>query len=151
MTYATRDSMLARYGERTLRELTDKDRQLGVIVDETLNQALVFGNGRVDGALLAGGHALPLSAVDPVLRRHAESLARWTLSTGERPQNVVDDYDAAIGDLDLVAKRKWFPAGTVQTNDSGGTTASSVAGGTRTMRFGAGDITAYQGMRDVRC
>lgn len=81
MSYASREDMIARFGEREVIALTD--RQASGMVDETvLNQALEAADDEING-YLQGRYGLPLSSVPRLLTGVACDIARYRLCGAE--------------------------------------------------------------------
>jgi len=106
MPYATRDEMIARFGEEELILLTDRDGA-GAIDDVPLARALDDADGDIDG-YLAPRYALPLASVPPVLSRLACELARYYLYDDHATETVRTRYEDARDVLIAISK------GTVQ-------------------------------------
>lgn len=136
--------MIARYGEDAIRRLTDRRKDLGTIDDTTLSAAMDAANSRVSAAVMAGGY--PNGFIDPLLTAHACTVAYWSLFTGERTQDLNDSYAAAIADLNAIGKRTMVLAVT-----EAATAPASIQGGTRSLPFSGDTLTAYTGVRHVRC
>lgn len=142
-TYATRDEMIARYGEDAIRRLTDRQKVLGAIDDTTLFAAMDAANSRVAGAVMAGGYTYGFA--DPLLTAHACTIAYWSLFTGERTQDLTDSYNAAIADLNAIARRTLVLAVTSADTPA----PASIQGGIRTLPFSGSTLSGYTGVRSV--
>jgi phage gp36-like protein len=103
MTYAVKNDMIARFGEREVVALTDRD-ETGVVDDAVLTQGLVTADAEIN-AYLAGRVALPLATPPLILIGYACDIARYRL-TGA---NVIETdvigrrYKDAIDFLKLFA------------------------------------------------
>ena len=124
--YATRDDMQARFGERELVSLTDRDRD-GNIDDAALDAALAQATAEIDG-YLGGRYPLPLARTPAVLTGYACDIARYRLcSSGAlTTDDIRDRYRDAVRFLEHVA------AGRVTL---GGMPGGSVATPARTVQF----------------
>lgn len=131
--------MIARYGEDAIRRLTDRRKGLGAIDDSTLTPAMDSANSRVAGAVMAGGYAYGFT--DPLLTAHACTIAYWSLFTGERTSDLDRSYDAAIADLNRIAKRDLVLSVLEEVSRP-----VSIQGGSRTLP----DSSAYTGLLGVR-
>ena len=106
MTYAVKQDMIARFGEREVVALTDRD-EAGVVDDAVLTQGLVTADAEIN-AYLAGRVALPLATPPLILIGYACDIARYRL-TGA---NVIETdvigrrYKDAIDFLKLFADGK---------------------------------------------
>lgn len=80
MAYLTADEFLARIPDEETTRLTDEAGQ-GVVDTMRLDTALQDASDEVDGYVAAGGYALPLSPVPPILIRIVIDLAREALHT----------------------------------------------------------------------
>jgi phage gp36-like protein len=119
MIYATRSDMLARYGERELIALTDRE-DTGQINAVVLNRALDDAAATVDG-FVGKVYRLPLvgclkpavppgtpqAVSPPQLTRIACDLARYYLYTDLPDEHEVSRrHKAVMGELDALAKGK---------------------------------------------
>jgi phage gp36-like protein len=78
MPYASQSDMVARFGEREVRILTDRDNQ-GLIDPAVLDYALAQADAEIDG-YLQGRFALPLASVPVLLVGIACDVARYRLA-----------------------------------------------------------------------
>lgn len=141
MTFATRDDMIARFGERKLIELTDRaDPPANVIDDSVLDIALSDADGMIAQALATAGLMVPDGVVVSVLVSIACDIALYRLSdlpvVLERAKHPVEKkYDDARMRLDQIAKGALDVPGTVLV-DAGDTAASGIAIGTKRATIG---------------
>lgn len=104
MSYATRQELIGRYGERLLVQLSDRaDPPTGEIGTAEVDRALADADAVCDG-YLAGRYALPLAAVPPQLPPIAQAIAIYKLHTYQPEQKIVDEHSAAIADLVKIAQ-----------------------------------------------
>lgn len=78
MSYATENDMIARFGEREVRILTDREN-MGLIDAAVLTYALTQADAEIDG-YLQGRYALPLAEVPTLLVGIACDVARYRLA-----------------------------------------------------------------------
>lgn len=102
MPYATQDDMTARFGEREMIELTDRDNTAGEIVPDVLTPALDDAVAEID-SYLQSRYALPLSHVPAALIRIACDIARFRLYDDEAPEAVSERYQSAVKFLKSIA------------------------------------------------
>lgn len=109
MSYATRQNMIDRFGERELIQLTDRaEPQTNAIDDTVLNAALADADDRIN-SYLSKRHTLPLATVPTVLVRICADFARWFLyddgipdaveSAFKEGKNILESY--VKGNIDL--------------------------------------------------
>lgn len=104
--YATVDTMLKKFGERELIQLTDTEAPYEDVINyEKLNAALAEANSEIDG-YLASRYQLPLPAVPPFLEAIACNMARYHACTGAISENdpIKTRYDNAVKSLKEIAK-----------------------------------------------
>ncbi|SUT89811.1 Mu-like prophage protein gp36 [[Actinobacillus] rossii] len=100
MLYASRDSFIKRYEERTLQLLaSNKD---GTLNTEKVDEALEDSSHTID-SYLAGRYALPLAVVPAVLERHCCYIARYFLEKNRATEQARKDYEDSIRFLEKVA------------------------------------------------
>ncbi|CCF96534.1 hypothetical protein B7R77_03060 [Ralstonia solanacearum K60] len=103
MPYATVEDMTLAFGEREMLALTDRTVQ-GVIDAVLAASKLAEAEAEIKG-YLARRYALPLLAVDPMLKTTACEIARYRLTGAEttETQPVRDRYRDALRWLERVA------------------------------------------------
>lgn len=101
MPYATSASLIARYSEDELIQLTDVNRT-GVIDTGVLNQAIADADGEID-SYLAVRYSLPLATVPTALTRIACDVTRYRLYDNRAPEEVRKRYEDAVKWLSAVA------------------------------------------------
>lgn len=104
MTYTTLDNLIARYGEDTLRRLTDRATPpAGAIDAAVVGRALADADAVIDG-YLAGRYRLPLSSTPPLVADIAASIAVYRLHPKSAPDKIEADYRDALASLDRISK-----------------------------------------------
>jgi phage gp36-like protein len=103
MSYATRQDLIDRFGERELIALTDENGQF--LVEDVLSTALVDADADID-THLAMRYTLPLATAPVVLVRIACDLARYYLYGQAAPEHVKERHDAARELLAALASGK---------------------------------------------
>ncbi|WP_044469795.1 gp436 family protein [Mannheimia massilioguelmaensis] len=100
MLYATRDSFINRYDERTLALLAShQDGSLNTVkVDEALQDA-----SEMIDSYLSGRYSLPLKSAPAVLERHCCYIARYFLEKNRATEQARKDYEDSIRYLEKVA------------------------------------------------
>ena len=101
--YATRSTMVDRYGEDELIRLTDLDR-VGLVEERRLSLATGAANDYIDACLSGAGYETPLSETNEAITDAACAIARFKLYRYDVPDTVVLDKDAAIAFMDRLAK-----------------------------------------------
>lgn len=101
--YATRDDMVARFGEGEVISLTDRGRT-GAIDDGVLMAALADAGATIDG-YIGGRYTLPLGTPPKILTGYACDIARYLLSGSGRmvTEDCRDRYRDAIRFLEHAA------------------------------------------------
>lgn len=126
MTYCTLDQLTERYGEKMLRQLTDRATPpAGAIDAAVVDRALADTDASIDG-YLAGRYQLPLGATPALLADLAQTIAIYKLHGQTVAQKVADDYAQALKMLGLIA------AGVVRLGVAGIEPPASGASGVRT-------------------
>ena len=121
MTYATRQSMIERYTEEVIIELTDRaEPSTGDIVDSVLIAALTGADALIN-AYIAKRYKLPLASTPELLRLLAEVLTYYRLCNGHYTDQTRDDYEDAVSTLKQIA------AGTAVLDIEGNEPASAPA------------------------
>jgi phage gp36-like protein len=104
MAYATQDDLVARFGEKQIKALSDRDNT-GAIDTARVDQALADMSNLIDG-YLADRYPLPLASVPAQLVPLACDMARYLLA--ERPtEEIRSRYEDARQWLDKVAQGKY--------------------------------------------
>lgn len=102
MSYATVADLVAEFGEREIRDLTDRsDPPAGEIDATVANRAIVRAETTVNG-YLAGRYTLPVPA--EAVRGYVLDLARGYLYVSVMNDTVKARYDAAMKDLVSIGK-----------------------------------------------
>lgn len=102
--YATKQTMIDKYGERELIELTDRvEPYMSIINDAVLNAALSTATAMID-SYVSKRYDLPLAEVPAVLVPHAAAIAWYTLHRGNYPEAVRVEYEDALSFLRMISK-----------------------------------------------
>ena len=109
MPYATQQEMIDRYGERVLRELTDRAAS-GSIDTAVLDQALNDATALIDGYLLER-YRLPLAETPRMLTVVAAQIAFYQLHPHGAPEEVRNAYRDAVKTLEGIAAGRIAVAG----------------------------------------
>lgn len=113
MTYATRQDMVARYGEKELVLNTNRETpSTGVIVDAVLDEALADAEAEANGYLRVR-MTTPVNPVPTTLTQQVCAIARYRLWKERASEKVRQDYEDARAWLKDVA------AGRVALGNSG--------------------------------
>jgi len=106
MSYAVKQDMIYRYGDREVIALTDRT-DTGAINDAVLDGALAAADDEMN-PYLAGKVRLPLAAVPKVLKHFACDIARYRLCGGQvvETEEIRNRYKDAIRFLENVASGK---------------------------------------------
>lgn len=106
MTYSTKQDLIDRFGEKELRELTDRVNRPPTTIDD-----VVVGRALDDAEALANGYlaklyAMPLSVVPPVLTKVCADIARYYLhgKAADKDSPVARAYAEGVSWLKDVAK-----------------------------------------------
>lgn len=104
MSYATRQSMIARFGEGEVIALTDRDH-LGVIDDQVLDGGLEEADAEID-PYLQPKYVLPLPIVPRIIVGMACDIARYRLCGGAvtETEEVRNRYKDALKFLERVSR-----------------------------------------------
>lgn len=105
MTYVTSEEMVARFGEREMIQLTDRDNETGEVNLDVLNAALADAQAEVDG-YISVRYATPLVTVPDVVKSITADIARYRLYDTEVPETVEKRYEAALRFLRDVSARR---------------------------------------------
>lgn len=100
--YCTVADLIARFSEREIIELTDRD-YTGAVNQSIAEAAIADASATIDG-YLAGRYSLPLNVVPVVLVRLCANLARYNLYDNTLPETVSRNQQDAIRYLEQVAK-----------------------------------------------
>lgn len=104
MAYATKEAMIARFGEAELIQLTDRAvPAAGAIDDAVLVGAMTDADMESD-ASIGARYTLPLTEVPPVVTRIACDLARYFLFDKAAPEEVRNRAKDARDLLRRIAK-----------------------------------------------
>lgn len=102
MSYATVSDLVARYGEREIRQRSDRENT-GAIDEAVVQQALDHATALIDGRLRKL-YAVPLNPVPLEIRDHCQALARWKLYDDRVTEAVKDEAEHALAELDKIAR-----------------------------------------------
>ncbi|MDX8385358.1 MAG: DUF1320 domain-containing protein [Gallionella sp.] len=107
MTYATQNDMVARFGEREVIALTDRE-DLGIIDAAVLQSALADADAEIDPYLLAALYTLPLTKVPSILSGFACDITRYRLCGAgvTETDEVRHRYKDAVQFLEKVSSAK---------------------------------------------
>jgi len=104
VSYASKQSMIDRFGEAEIIQLTDR-AGVGVVDDVVLNMALASADAEIDGYLQVR-YVLPLASTPLLISNLAANMARYHLHDDVPPELVADRYSAAIKALGEIASGK---------------------------------------------
>jgi phage gp36-like protein len=124
MGYAVKQDLIDRFGEKELRELTDRVNRPPTTIDETVvGRALADATALIDG-YIAKKYNLPLATVPEILIKTTSDVARYYLhgKAADKDSPVTAAYNQAVAWLKDVAK------GLIQLDD-GGETPEPAGGG----------------------
>lgn len=121
MSYVSQAQLSDRYGEKMLRDLTDRASPPSGLVDAAVvNRALADTDALIDGHLMAR-YALPLASVPPLLTDLAGAIAIYKLHRQATTEKIRTDYDDALKRLrDIAAGVIRLEAAGVEPTASGG-------------------------------
>lgn len=103
MPYTSQDILTDRFGERMLRQLTDRATPPAGTVDaDVVARALADTDAVIDG-YLAGRYALPLATTPPLLVDLASAIAIYKLHPNAPSSKIEADYKDAIAALARIA------------------------------------------------
>lgn len=104
MPFATKPDMLARFGEREVIALTDRDN-VGAMDDAVLQQGLDDADAEIS-SYISGRYTLPFVSAPKPLVGYACDIARFRLTGGEVvcTDDIQTRYDYAIKFLRMVAR-----------------------------------------------
>ena len=108
MAYCTQESMILRYTERELIQLTNDDG-IGEIGAEQLAKAIAQADAKINASLSAAGYATPL--VWDLLQEHAEAIAYYRLFYALPTEQAQRDFDRADRFLERVREGREKPPG----------------------------------------
>lgn len=104
MNYASKQDLIARFGETELIQRTDRTNMPPSTIDDAVvTSALGDAASAIDG-YLAARYALPLSSVPPRLVKVAADMARYFLHGEAASDSVRAAYDDALAWLRDVSK-----------------------------------------------
>lgn len=128
MSYALKQDLIDRFGEKELRELTDRVNRPPTTIDDTVvGRALADATALIDG-YIAKAYALPLATVPEILVKVAADIARYYLhgKAADKDSPVTTAYNQAVAWLKDVAK------GLVELDDGGDIPAPAGGGAIKT-------------------
>lgn len=121
MTYATKQNLIDRFGDKELAELTDRTN--GAVIDDTVvTRALNDADALING-YLAAKYTLPLAVVPAALEPVASDVARYYLYEDRVTDIVKNRYEDRVAWLEGVSR------GTVNLGVSTANQAPAAAGG----------------------
>ncbi|MFH1796270.1 MAG: DUF1320 domain-containing protein [Pseudomonadota bacterium] len=106
MTYAVKQDLVDRFGEKELRQLTDRTNVPPTTIDDTVvGRALADADGLIDG-YIGKKYSLPLAEVPPMLTKVAADLARYYLhgKAADKDSPVTAAFNQAVAWLRDVSK-----------------------------------------------
>lgn len=106
MSYVTAATMIQKFGEQEIIELTDNEEPYQYAINhEKLNAALEEANSEIDG-FIQGRYPQPLQVIPPFLRNIGCHLARYHLCTKALTDTdpIKVRYDNAVGRLKSISK-----------------------------------------------
>lgn len=122
MSYASQAQLQERFGEKMLRDLTDRATPpAGAIDSAVINRALADTDAMIDGHLL-GRYALPLTATPDLLRDLALTISIYKLHRVVTDEKIRLDYQDAMRTLAAIAN------GTVRLSIAGAEPEGAAAG-----------------------
>jgi phage gp36-like protein len=99
MTYCTLAQLTDRFGEKMLRQLTDRATPpAGAIDTAVTDRALADTDALIDG-YLAGRYVLPLTETPALLADLAQTISIYKLHSQTVAQKITDDYAQALKTL----------------------------------------------------
>ena len=124
MTYATQQGLIDRFGEATIRELTDRgDPPAGAIDADVVARALTDTDAVIDGYLRTR-YQTPLAEVPPQIADIAFTIAVYKLHRWEPDAKIARDYADAQRALREIADGKIrLTATLIAPTETGGTGA----------------------------
>lgn len=128
MSYATLQTLIDRYGEQVLIQLTDRGLVAGgVVVEATVTRALTDADAMING-YLAAKYALPLSETPALVIDLSAKIAWWNLHPYEPDAKAKADYDMAMRTLrDIAAGTVRLPIASGLDAPGTGTTGATVS------------------------
>lgn len=107
MSYATQQNLTDRYGERELRQVTDKSQPpAGTINTATVDRALADADSEIDSRLSVR-YIVPIAGdTPPLVVDLACRIARYKLHEDKATDKIRADFDDAIRLLEQVAAGK---------------------------------------------
>lgn len=125
MPYATLADLVAQYGERVLRDATDRaEASTGTIDADAVARAIASADALIDGYLKAR-YALPLVTTPALVNELSMTIALYKLHPEVTAEKVRRDYEDALKLLDRIA------AGTIRLDVAGAEPQASGTGGAR--------------------
>lgn len=115
MSYAVKQDLIDRFGEKELRELTDRVNRPPTTIDDTVvGRAVDDATALIDG-YIGKKYSLPLVTVPDILVKTAADIARYYLhgKAADKDSPVTAAYNQAVAWLKDVAK------GLVELDDGG--------------------------------
>ena len=126
MPYVTQQQLTDRYGEKMLRDLSDRATPPSGAIDATVvARALADADAMIDG-YLAGRYVLPLATTPPLLTDIAGAIAIYKLHRQVAAEKIRLDYEDAVKRLGDLGR------GVIRLSVSGVEPDGSSAGSVRT-------------------
>jgi len=119
MSYCLVTDLVARFGERELIALTDREGT-GSVSDVVAQHAVDDASALIDG-YLHGRYNLPLNPVPSVLNSLCADIARYKLYDNDAPEVVTKRYETAIAFLKSVGRGE-VTLGVANDNSAPGST-----------------------------
>jgi len=122
--YVTQQDLIDRFGEKELRELSDRVNRPPTMIDDTVVSRHIADAEALANGYIAKVYALPLTVVPPVLTKVCADLARYYLhgKAADKDSPVTAAYNQAISWLKDVAR------GLVELDAGGDTPAQAGTG-----------------------
>lgn len=103
MPYATLEQLTDRFGERLLKQLTDRETPAAGEIDaDIVARALTDTDAVIDG-YLGGRYKLPLAETPPLLADLAQTIAIYKLHPFKPDEKIAKDYEMAMKTLRDIA------------------------------------------------
>jgi phage gp36-like protein len=126
MSYASQQQLVDRYGEKLLRQLTDRATPPAGAIDAAVVDRALADTDAVINGYLQGRYVLPLAQTPELLADTAQSIAIYKLHGTAVADKIKDDYAQALATLRMIA------LGTVRLEVAGIEPAANDASGVRT-------------------
>lgn len=122
MTYATQQDLIDRFGEKELKQLTDRANVPPTTIDDTIVGRALSDATELADSYLGKLYVLPLSTVPPALVKACADIARYYLHGKAAKDTILEDaFKQALAWLEKVAKGLvTIPAEGVMPAEAGG-------------------------------